>query len=57
MVPEVANGQLAFDAILALEPELAFLDIRMPALSGLEVAMRLRELNGDRLSDLQPLFF
>ena len=56
VVPEVANGQLAFDAILALEPELAFLDIRMPALSGLEVAMRLRELNGDRLSDLQPLF-
>ena len=57
VVAEVANGQLAFDAILALEPDLAFLDIRMPALSGLEVAMRLRELNGDRLSDLQPLFF
>ena len=49
VVPEVANGQLAFDAILALEPDLAFLDIRMPALSGLEVGIRLRELNCDRL--------
>ncbi|MBM3370251.1 MAG: response regulator transcription factor [Betaproteobacteria bacterium] len=57
VVAEVANGQLAFDAILALEPDLAFLDIRMPALSGLEVAMRLRELNGDRLKRPPAIVF
>ncbi|MFN5338841.1 MAG: LytR/AlgR family response regulator transcription factor, partial [Burkholderiales bacterium] len=57
VVAEVANGQLAFDAILALEPDLAFLDIRMPALSGLEVAMRLRELNSDRLKRPPAIVF
>ncbi|MDN3918890.1 LytR/AlgR family response regulator transcription factor [Roseateles violae] len=38
------NGVDAWDDYLALEPELCFLDIRMPGLSGLEVARRLAAL-------------
>ena len=39
-----ANGVDAWDDFLAHEPELCFLDIRMPGLSGLEVARRLAAL-------------
>jgi len=38
------NGVDAWDDYLALEPEICFLDIRMPGLSGLEVARRLTAL-------------
>lgn len=38
------NGVDAWDDYLAHEPDLCFLDIRMPGLSGLEVAKRLSEL-------------
>jgi DNA-binding LytR/AlgR family response regulator len=38
------NGVDAWDDYLALEPEICFLDIRMPGLSGLEVARRLSAL-------------
>ncbi|ALT78633.1 LytR/AlgR family response regulator transcription factor [Paucibacter sp. KCTC 42545] len=38
------NGVDAWDDALAHEPQLCFLDIRMPGLSGLEVARRLAEL-------------
>jgi DNA-binding LytR/AlgR family response regulator len=38
------NGVDAWDDYLALEPELCFLDIRMPGLSGLEVASRMAAL-------------
>jgi DNA-binding LytR/AlgR family response regulator len=38
------NGVDAWDDYLAHEPDLCFLDIRMPGLSGLEVARRLSEL-------------
>ncbi|MBB3196065.1 LytR/AlgR family response regulator transcription factor [Roseateles terrae] len=44
VVAQSANGVDAWDDCLALEPQLCFLDIRMPGLSGLEVAQRLAQL-------------
>jgi DNA-binding LytR/AlgR family response regulator len=38
------NGNDAWDGFLEHEPEVAFLDIRMPGLSGLEVAERIGDL-------------
>ncbi|MDA0225856.1 MAG: LytTR family DNA-binding domain-containing protein [Proteobacteria bacterium] len=37
------NGSEALEQLLALKPEIAFLDIRMPGLSGLEVAEELAD--------------
>lgn len=44
IVAASVNGVDAWDDCLALEPQLCFLDIRMPGLSGLEVAQRLAQL-------------
>lgn len=44
VVAASTNGVDAWDDCLALEPRLCFLDIRMPGLSGLEVAQRLAQL-------------
>ena len=41
IVAEAGNGVDAWDAFLEHEPELVFLDIRMPGLSGIEVAQRI----------------
>ena len=41
VVAEAASGTDAWDAFLALAPEVCFLDIRMPGLNGLEVAQRI----------------
>lgn len=41
IVGEAADGQDALESIDSLAPDLVFLDIQMPALSGLEVAARL----------------
>ncbi|WP_204279486.1 LytR/AlgR family response regulator transcription factor, partial [Enterobacter asburiae] len=38
IISTAANGVEAAEAIAALEPDLAFLDIQMPGLTGLEVA-------------------
>jgi len=38
------NGNDAWDGFLEYEPQVAFLDIRMPGLSGLEVAQRIGKL-------------
>ena len=38
VIAECENGAEALDAIAAQRPDVAFLDIRMPGLSGLEVA-------------------
>lgn len=38
LVAVVHNGPAALEGIVRLEPDIAFLDIRMPGLSGLEVA-------------------
>jgi DNA-binding LytR/AlgR family response regulator len=42
---EAANGIEALEAISGLAPQIAFLDIRMPGLSGLEVAAQLGSAN------------
>lgn len=42
IVAESSNGTDAWDDFLAHEPDVVFLDIRMPGLSGLEVARRIR---------------
>lgn len=44
IVAASVNGVDAWDDCLHLEPQLCFLDIRMPGLSGLEVAQRLSQL-------------
>lgn len=41
VVAEAANGVDAWDAFLEFEPELCFLDVRMPGLSGIDVARRI----------------
>jgi DNA-binding LytR/AlgR family response regulator len=41
VVAECANGVDAWDAFLEHEPQVALLDIRMPGLSGIEVAQRI----------------
>ncbi|MBS0449114.1 MAG: response regulator transcription factor [Proteobacteria bacterium] len=38
---EVGNGVDAWDAFLEHEPDVAFLDVRMPGLTGIEVAQRI----------------
>jgi DNA-binding LytR/AlgR family response regulator len=43
IVASVGDGASALDQTLALKPAICFLDIRMPALSGLEVAQALAE--------------
>jgi DNA-binding LytR/AlgR family response regulator len=40
VVQECANGVDAWDAFLDLEPQVCFLDVRMPGLTGIEVAQR-----------------
>jgi len=43
IVAMVTDGQAAFDATLALAPDLVVLDISMPGLSGIEVARELKK--------------
>jgi DNA-binding LytR/AlgR family response regulator len=43
IVASVGHGQAAVEQALALQPELLFLDIRMPGLSGLDAAQALAE--------------
>ncbi|MEJ6001605.1 LytR/AlgR family response regulator transcription factor [Paucibacter soli] len=45
IVSRSENGIDAWDDALALEPDICFLDIRMPGLSGLDVAQRLARLS------------
>lgn len=42
VVAESTNGTDAWDAWLEHEPQIAFLDVRMPGLTGIEVAQRIR---------------
>ena len=42
IVAELGNGADAWDAWLEHEPQVCFLDIRMPGLTGIEVAQRIR---------------
>ncbi len=43
VVAEAGDGQTALDRILSLKPDVAVLDIDMPAMSGFDVARALRE--------------
>src|SRR5262249_23624558 len=43
LVGEATNGTEALDVIVELEPDLAFLDIQMPELDGLQVAASLTD--------------
>ena len=43
IVAECEDGAAALEAIVAHQPEIAFLDIRMPGLTGLEVAAAIGE--------------
>jgi DNA-binding LytR/AlgR family response regulator len=43
LLPAQADGRSALDAALAQQPQVCFLDIRMPAMTGLEVAAALAE--------------
>jgi two-component system, NarL family, nitrate/nitrite response regulator NarL len=40
VVGEAADGSTALDAIVALQPDVALLDVRMPGLTSLEVCQR-----------------
>jgi two-component system, NarL family, invasion response regulator UvrY len=42
-IGEVSSGAEALDAVARLAPELVLLDVRMPGMSGVEVARRLTE--------------
>lgn len=42
-VVEAADGETAFDRAMTLRPELIFLDIDLPDVSGLEICRRIRE--------------
>ena len=42
VLAECANGREAVEAVLALEPDLMFLDIRMPGLNGFEVIKKIQ---------------
>jgi DNA-binding LytR/AlgR family response regulator len=50
IVANVRDGTSALEAAFALRPELLFLDIRMPGMSGIEVAQALVEDWEDRLA-------
>ena len=50
VVAQAANGVDALDALDAAEPDIVFLDVQMPGLSGFEVARRLLE-RGRRPAD------
>jgi DNA-binding NarL/FixJ family response regulator len=45
VVAEVGDGETALEAIAALKPDLAILDIRMPRLSGLQVVREMHRRN------------
>ncbi len=56
IVASVADGRTAIDRLLTLRPDIAFLDIRMPGATGLEVAQEVAEEWGDPTTDPLPLF-
>lgn len=45
VLSSAVNGKDAFDLIIAHEPDIAILDIRMPYLTGLEIAKKCNDLN------------
>lgn len=47
IVAEARNGQEAVELVAAHRPDLVFLDIRMPGLTGVEAARRIAQLDAD----------
>ena len=47
VIGQAANGVEALDALNQHDPDIVFLDVQMPGLSGFEVARQLLELGGD----------
>jgi CheY-like chemotaxis protein len=45
---EAADGEAGLEALLELRPDVAFIDVGLPKLSGFEVAERARAANVDR---------
>lgn len=43
VISEISNGKNAFSAILEKQPDIVFMDISLPDISGLEVIDMLRE--------------
>lgn len=56
VIATAADGRVAVERVLALQPDVAFLDIRMPGLSGLEVAQEVAEEWADSSPQALPLF-
>ena len=48
VIGEAENGAEALDKVEALEPDLIFTDIRMPMITGIELAARVREMRRQR---------
>ncbi len=42
VLAECSNGNAAYDAITALQPDFAILDLQMPGMTGIEVTRKLR---------------
>lgn len=47
LVAEASDGQTALDLVEMLKPDLVFLDVEMPALTGVECARAIQDLNPD----------
>ena len=45
IIDEVNDGQAALDAILTQRPDLVFLDIQMPGMTGVELAKRIKKIS------------
>jgi DNA-binding NarL/FixJ family response regulator len=49
VVARVSDCEAAIEAVMALKPDVAVLDIEMPVMGGIEVARRIRETNATKV--------
>ena len=57
IIAQAGNGVEALETIDRLQPDLVFLDVQMPGLTGFEVARRLLVVNDDGLQIHQAVTF